>query len=127
MFEIIIFSQIFFSSNVNAVGAVAAFALDPAMADIKLLPKEVGTEDGSNLVAANEAATALALISAITQVPCPTLSQDWKQVLDNPDSKAYKNFRRNLEHLEEKIDERNLVRDGNVDFHPRYCAISISS
>jgi hypothetical protein len=79
---LIITHNLFASSNANAVGAVAAFALDPAMADIRLLPKEVGAEDGSNLVAGNEAVTALTLINTITQVPCPTLSQDWKQALD---------------------------------------------
>uniref|UniRef100_A0A7S2UT20 Lipoxygenase domain-containing protein n=1 Tax=Attheya septentrionalis TaxID=420275 RepID=A0A7S2UT20_9STRA len=106
----------------NSVGAVAAYALDPSIADIRMQPKET-----CNLVASEESALGLALISAITQVPCPTLGECWKQVLENPESMAYAKLRAKLNNLENVIDERNSVRDANVDFHPRFCAISISS
>ena len=106
----------------NIVGAVAAYALDPSIADIRMQPKE-----NCNLIASEEGALGLALISAITQVPCPTLGECWKQVLENPESMAYAKLRAKLNNLENVIDERNSVRDANVDFHPKFCAISISS
>jgi hypothetical protein len=106
----------------RAVGAVAQFALDPSLCNIRLQPKEI-----EDLVASQEGAIGVALISAITQVPCPTISECWKQVLENPESEAYANLRSSLKAHETSIDERNKVRDTNTDFHPRHCAISISS
>jgi hypothetical protein len=112
----------------SKVGAVTSFALDPAMINIRLQGKgNQESEEMKHLVAPQESAVAVALISAITQVPCPTLSQCWKQVLENPDCRSYATLRKNLDELEMKFDQRNLVRDSNVDYHPRYCAISISS
>ena len=97
------------------------------MVDIRLMPKENGENDGSQLVAAIEGCQSVAFISAITQVPCPTIGQCWKQVLENPGSLSYATLRKKLNDLEKTIDERNKVREPNVDFHPKYCAISISS
>jgi hypothetical protein len=102
-------------------------ALDPAMVDLRLQPKEYGIDDGSQFVAAIEGSQSVAFISAITQVPCPTIGQCWKQVLEDPDTQSYETLRTKLDVLEKTIDDRNKVRDPNVDFHPKYCAISISS
>mmetsp|Transcript_25472 Transcript_25472/g.32098 ORF Transcript_25472/g.32098 Transcript_25472/m.32098 type:complete len:83 (+) Transcript_25472:2-250(+) len=79
------------------------------------------------IVAPKESAMTVALISAVTQMPCPTLGECWKQVLEDPDCASYATLRKNLNELEKKIDQRNMVRDTNVDFHPHYCALSISS
>jgi len=107
---------------------VTAFALDPAMTNVRLQPKgRTMTEEMETIVAPKESAISVALISAITQIPCPTIGECWKQVLENPDCTSYATLRENLKKLEQKIDQRNLVRNDNVDFHPRYCAISISS
>lgn len=111
----------------NSIGSVTAMALDPSMVDLRLMPKEYGEDDGSQLVAAIESSQSVAFISAITQVPCPTIGQCWKQVLENPGSLSYATLRKNLNDLENTIDDRNKVRESNVDFHPKHCAISISS
>lgn len=111
----------------NAVGAVTAFALDPAMTNIRQQEKEIGKENGTNLVASEEGASGVAFISAITQLPCPTIGQCWKQILANPDAKSYANLRKALDKLEETIEIRNQVRFRNVDYSPKHCAISISS
>jgi len=96
------------------------------MVNIRLGPKEcVGK--GNNLVTPIEASQSVAFISAITQVPCPTIGQCWKQVLKNPEGLAYATLRKKLNDLEKTIDEHNKVRESNVNFHPKYCAISISS
>ena len=107
-----------------SVGAVTAFALDPAMVNIRL--EKYGDGD-TFLVAPEESAITVALISAITQMPCPTLDQDWKHIFENPQIKAYENFRHGLNELKMKIDERNKARLKNVDYHPFYCALSVSS
>ena len=96
------------------------------MVNIRLGPKEC-VDEGNNLVTPIEASQSVAFISAITQVPCPTIGQCWKQVLENPEGLAYATLRKKLNDLEKTIDERNKVREPNVDFHPKYCAISISS
>ena len=106
---------------------MTVYALDPAMTNIRQQGKDVGHTDGSNLIAASEGANTVAFVSAITQLPCPTLAQDWKQVLSDPASKSYANLRANLNKLEETIEIRNMVRDRNVDFSPSHCSISISS
>jgi hypothetical protein len=111
----------------NAIGAVTSFALDPAMLNVRRQEKEIGEENGTHLVASEESASGVAFISAITQVPCPTIGQCWKQVLADPDAKSYANLRKALDKLEETIEIRNEVRYRNVDYSPRHCAISISS
>lgn len=110
----------------NSIGAVTAMALDPAIVNIRLGPKEC-VDEGNNLVTPIEASQSLAFISAITQVPCPTIGQCWKQVLENPEGLAYATLRKQLNDLEKTIEARNKVREPNVDFHPKHCAISISS
>ena len=111
----------------NAVGAVTAFALDPAMTNIRQQEKHNGDSDGSNLVASEEAASGVSFISAITQVPCPTIGQCWKQVLVDPDCRSYARLRKSLDELQATIAVRNQVRFRNVDYCPSSCAISISS
>jgi len=106
---------------------VTAFALDPAMVNIRQQGKDVGHEDGTNLVAPLESANAVAFISAITQVPAPTLGECWRQVLSDSNSKAYTNLRENLDDLEKTIESRNQERYRNVDFNPKDCCLSISS
>lgn len=83
--------------------------------------------DREDLVSPAESSISVALITAITTVPCPRLEQDWKQVLENPQSPAYTKLRINLDNLGRSIDERNKVRYVNVDFHPKQAALSISS
>merc|ERR1712038_268705 len=111
----------------NSIGNVIGMALDPAVVNLRLQPKEFGLADGSNLLSPEEASNSVAFIGAITQVPCPVLGECWKQVLDNPDSKAYTNLRSNLDELEKIIDERNKNRDPNVSYKPSTCALSVSS
>ncbi len=107
----------------HLVGSVISSALDPAMVNIRIRNK--GAK--GNLNAPKEASATVALISALTQVDAPTLGQDWKQTLEDPNCKSYANLRARLNDLEEKIDERNKVRDTNVDYHPRFCTLSVSS
>ena len=106
---------------------MTAFTLDPSMTNIRQQKKDVGEVHDTSLVSPMESAQGVAFISAITQLPCPTLGECWKQVLSDPEAKSYANLRKNLNHLGDIIDARNQVRDTNVDFHPRYCALSISS
>jgi hypothetical protein len=96
--------------------------LDPSAINLRLQPK-----DDDDLVGSLEATLATTLIIGLTTVPCPTLSQDWKQVLENPDCASYTNLRSNLKIHEAIVDERNKVRFVNVDFHPRHAALSVSS
>lgn len=111
----------------NAVGAVTAFSLDPALTNLRQQEKHIGHSDGSNLVASEEAASGVSFIGAITQVPCPTIGQCWKQVLVDPDCKSYARLRKSLDELQATIAVRNQVRFRNVDYCPGSCAISISS
>jgi hypothetical protein len=106
----------------SSIGQVAAYALDPSMVNLRLQPK--GIED---LVAPEESAIGVALITAITTVECPRLNQDWKQVFDDPDNGAYSKLRTDLDKLGLTIHERNKDREPNLDFHPVQAALSISS
>ena len=98
------------------------------MVNIRLQPKGASESEKSRaLLGSKESAIGIALISAITQVPCPTLGQCWKQVLEDPNCKSYATLRKKLTALENTIDIRNTVRENNADFYPQRCAISISS
>ena len=104
------------------------FDHDPGMINIRLERKgNDRSQKMENLIAPEESAISVAIISAITQIPCPTLGQFWKQVLHDPDCRSYATLREKLNRLENNIDQRNMVRDANADYHPRYCAMSISS
>eukprot|EP00339_Tiarina_fusa_P008923 CAMPEP_0116999950 /NCGR_PEP_ID=MMETSP0472-20121206/2469_1 /TAXON_ID=693140 ORGANISM="Tiarina fusus, Strain LIS" /NCGR_SAMPLE_ID=MMETSP0472 /ASSEMBLY_ACC=CAM_ASM_000603 /LENGTH=800 /DNA_ID=CAMNT_0004699509 /DNA_START=105 /DNA_END=2508 /DNA_ORIENTATION=- len=106
-----------------AVGQVTGWALDPTMTNLRIEKKET-----ENMVATKESGIAVAMITAITTVPCPKLGEDWRQVFgeDNVPT-CYDQLRKDLDDLQSIIDERNKHRDVNVDFHPRHCALSISS
>lgn len=102
----------------SAIGQVSAFALDPYLVNIRLRPKEIEA-----MVTPQEGAIAVALITAITTVKCPKIGdKDWKIK-----TKAHEKLRVKLSQLQDKIDQRNRVRDTNIDFHPKFCALSISS
>lgn len=107
-----------------SIGAVSQFALDPAVNNVRLEPK--GTGPGY-LLGSHESSIGVALIVAMTTLPCPRMSQDWNQVLENPNSPAYAKLRHNLDELGKTIDKRNQSRFTCVDFHPANVALSISS
>ena len=103
------------------VRQVAAWSLDPSMTNLRIEKKE--TED---LVGTKESAISIALITAITTVPCPKIHEDWRQVFKGDVPTAYEELRQDLDELQMTIDGRNKNRAPNVDFHPKHCAISIS-
>ena len=110
--------------NDCTVGNAAAYALDPLMVNFRLKEREKGM-----LVGSHECATGVAAITAITMPSVyPKLSQDWRQVLRDPDCKAYAQLRADLKQLGEEIDRRNNERSGrrfvSRDYHPDCCAIS---
>jgi hypothetical protein len=106
----------------SSIGQVCAYSLDPTLVNLRLQPK--GIED---LVAPEESAIGVALITAITTVECPRLNEDWKQVFDAPDNAAYSKLRTDLDKLAVTIVGRNENREPNLDFHPEQAALSISS
>ena len=109
---------VFFPSS---VGQVSGIQDDPTFVNLRIQKKEI-----EDLIATRESAIAIALIGGVTTVPCPTLDQDWSQVFDNV-PKCYKELRKELIELENRIDERNKKRPVCVDYHPHYCPISITA
>ena len=108
----------------QSIGAVQQFALDPAFNNVRLEPKENGP---SALLGSHESTIGVALVVAMTTLPCPKINQDWSQVLENPASPAYAKLKQNLIAQGQRVDKRNLSRHTCVDFHPAHVAMSISS
>ena len=99
-------------------------ALDPAVNNVRLEPKEKGP---SALLGSQESTVGVALIVAMTTLPAPTISQDWNHLLPNPDNRAYAKLRSSLTELGKRIDERNKNRFTCMEFHPENVRLSISS
>lgn len=103
------------------VGQVSNCTQDPSFINLRLQKKETG-----DLVAAQESALAIVAIGAVTIVPCPTIDQEWSHVFDKVPH-CYKTLRKELIELEERVEERNKHRDTCIDFHPRFCPVSITA
>jgi len=110
----------------NVIGNAAAYAKNPLLVNFRLTGEQKGEVVGSYEVVSG--------IAAITGLTLPNeyqrLRDDWKQVLDNPESDAYATLHKDLEKLGKEIDERNKIRveNGrfvNRDFHPDVCPTSI--
>ena len=104
----------------SSVGQVTGIQDDPTFANLRIQKKEI-----ESLVATRESALAIALIGGVTTVTCPTLSQDWSHLFDDEIPECYHVLRKDLFDLEMRINERNKDRPTNIDYHPRYCPISI--
>lgn len=87
--------------------------------------------DKGNPVGSSECNASIVAITGLT-IPdeYPKLSQDWKQMLKNPKSKAYARLRSDLTQLSDTIDRMNNSpsrRWTNRDFHPDFVAVSTFS
>lgn len=122
----------------SSVGNVQSWSLDPTFINMRLKrpPAKFDVNDKSfrwDLVAPQEAAIGVALVSAFATMPAPFINQDWKHIFENrtayPEGicHAYSKLRKSLDKLEERVQKLNREREFVcTDFIPSECEISIT-